>query len=71
MENQQYPNGEIERRLIKYIANFIIIALAAYCLPDECIEMRCVFLIALISSSTFALLDIAFPAIIYSSVCLS
>ena len=61
-----YPAGEIQRRLIKYVAQFLIIALAAYALPKQCINNDCILAIALISASTFALLDMCFPAIINS-----
>tara|TARA_X000000950_G_scaffold286039_1_gene393735 strand:- start:53 stop:283 length:231 start_codon:yes stop_codon:yes gene_type:complete len=63
-----YPTGEIQRRLIKYFAQFLIIAFAAYALPRNCIDKKCILSIALISASTFAIIDICFPAIINSGI---
>lgn len=60
-----FPKGELFRRTVKYVIQFVVIAVAALCLPDKCIANRCVISVALISASTFAVLDICYPATIH------
>jgi glycerate kinase len=55
--------GEIVKRAIKYLVEGLVVALAAFFIPQKKMDMGEIAVIALTAATTFALLDIASPAI--------
>ena len=54
---------EVIRRLIKYLVLVLVIAFAAYSVPQKKLEMMEVAWIAIISGIMFSILDITTPSI--------
>ncbi len=48
-------------RLLKYVIQGVIVALACFALPKRSMEMIEILLIALVASSTFVILDTYLP----------
>jgi hypothetical protein len=52
---------ESMNRLLKYVIQGVIVALACFALPKRSMEMIEILLIALVASSTFVILDTYLP----------
>lgn len=54
---------EIVKRIIKYLVEGFVVALAAYFIPQRTMQLKEILMIAISAAFTFALLDIFAPAI--------
>ena len=54
--------GELFKRAIKYIVEGIMVALAAYAIPQKKLTLEEVTMVALIAATTFAILDTFIPS---------
>jgi ABC-type Co2+ transport system permease subunit len=54
--------GELFKRAIKYIVEGIVVALAAYAIPQKKLNLEEVTMVALIAAMTFAILDAFIPS---------
>ncbi len=54
--------GELFKRAIKYIVEGIMVALAAYAIPQKKLNLEEVTIVALIAAMTFAILDTFIPS---------
>ncbi len=54
--------GELFKRAIKYIVEGIMVALAAYAIPQKKLNLEEVTMVALIAATTFAILDTFVPS---------
>jgi hypothetical protein len=54
--------GELFKRAIKYIVEGIIVAIAAYVIPKQRLNVEEVVVVALVAASTFAVLDTFIPS---------
>jgi len=52
---------EILKRLIKYLVEGLIVAIAAFCLPQKSLKFEEIALIALTAAATFSILDTFIP----------
>jgi glycerate kinase len=55
--------GEIVKRAIKYLVEGLVVALAAFFIPQKKMDMGEITVIAFTAATTFALLDIFAPSI--------
>ena len=55
---------EILKRIFKYIIQGIVIAIAAYTIPDVKLNMTSILLLTLTGASAFAIIDLVLPSII-------
>ena len=55
--------GELVRRIVKYVVEGIMVAIAAYAIPKHSMKLDEVMLIALTAAATFSILDTYVPAI--------
>ena len=56
-----FNNQEIVKRVIKYLIEGIIVAIAARCLPEKSLKFEEIALIALTAAATFSILDTFIP----------
>jgi len=54
--------GELVKRVIKYLIEGLIVAIAAYAIPKKSLNFEEIFIIALTASAVFATLDCFIPA---------
>jgi hypothetical protein len=54
--------GEIIKRAIKYLVEGLVVALAAFFIPQKQMDISEIMVIALTAATTFALLDVASPS---------
>jgi len=54
---------EITKRIIKYLVEGLMVAIAAYAIPQRSLNMEEVTLIALTAAATFSILDCYIPNI--------
>jgi len=54
--------GELFKRAIKYIVEGIVVAIAAYVIPKQRLNVEEVVVVALVAASTFAVLDTFIPS---------
>ena len=54
--------GELVRRVVKYVVEGLMVALAAYAIPKQSLKVEEVIIIALTAAATFAVLDVFVPA---------
>lgn len=59
--------GELVRRAIKYVVEGLMVALAAYAIPNRSMNLDEIALIALTAAATFAVLDTYLPSIAVSA----
>ena len=52
---------EIMKRVIKYLVEALVVALACYAIPKKALELEEVALIALVAAATFSILDTYIP----------
>lgn len=53
---------ELMKRIIKYLVEGLMVAIAAYAIPKQSLKMEEVIIIALTAAATFAVLDVFVPA---------
>ena len=54
--------GELVRRIVKYVVEGIMVAIAAYAIPKRSTNLDEVMLIALTAAATFSILDTYVPS---------
>jgi ABC-type Co2+ transport system permease subunit len=59
--------GELLRRIVKYLVEGIMVAIAAYAIPKKKMNIDEVLLIALTSAATFSILDTYVPSMAVSA----
>ena len=53
---------ELIKRIIKYLVEGLMVAIAAYAIPKQSLKVEEVIIIALTTAATFAVLDVFVPA---------
>ena len=53
----------VAHRAVKYLINGFMVALAAYFIPGKVTKLEPVFMISLVATATFALLDMFMPSV--------
>ena len=59
--------GELVRRIVKYVVEGIMVAIAAYAIPKLSMNLDEVMLIALTAAATFSILDTYVPSMAVSA----
>jgi|UniRef100_A0A6C0C479 ABC-type Co2+ transport system permease subunit len=59
--------GELVRRVVKYVVEGIMVAIAAYAIPKRSMNIDEVMLIALTAAATFSILDTYVPSMAVSA----
>ena len=59
--------GELVRRIVKYVVEGIMVAIAAYAIPKRSMNLDEVMLIALTAAATFSILDTYVPSLAVSA----
>ena len=54
--------GELVKRVIKYLVEGLMVAIAAYAIPKRSLNVEEIVLIALTAAATFSILDTYIPA---------
>ena len=54
--------GEIVKRIIKYLVEGLMVAIAAYAIPKRSLNIEEIILIALTAAATFSILDTYIPS---------
>ena len=54
--------GELIKRIIKYLVEGLMVAIAAYAIPKRSLNVEEIILIALTAAATFSILDTYIPA---------
>lgn len=54
--------GELIKRIIKYLVEGLMVAVAAYAIPKRSLNLEEIILIALTAAATFSILDNYIPA---------
>lgn len=54
--------GELVKRMIKYLVEGLMVAIAAYAIPKRSLNMEEIILIALTAAATFSILDTYVPS---------
>ena len=54
--------GELVKRIIKYLVEGLMVAIAAYAIPKRSLNMEEIILIALTAAATFSILDTYIPS---------
>jgi ABC-type Co2+ transport system permease subunit len=54
--------GELVKRIIKYLVEGLMVAIAAYAIPKRSLNIEEIVLIALTAAATFSILDTYVPA---------
>jgi len=62
MLGQMLDIGELVRRVVKYVVEGIMVAIAAYAIPKRSMNLDEVMLIALTAAATFSILDTYVPS---------
>ena len=55
--------GELAKRAIKYLVEGLLVALAAYSIPQRKLNLNEIGLIALVAAATFSILDTYVPTL--------
>lgn len=58
-----FDTRELITRLVKYLAEGLVVGLAAYLIPAKAIRPSEAFLIALVAAAIFSILDLVSPSI--------
>ena len=59
--------SELIRRIIKYLVEGLMVAIAAYAIPKRSLNMEEIILIALTAAATFSILDTYLPSLAVSA----
>jgi len=54
--------GELVKRIIKYLVEGLMVAIAAYAIPKRSLNMEEIILISLTAAATFSILDAYIPS---------
>lgn len=54
--------GELVKRIVKYLVEGLMVAIAAYAIPKRSLNVEEIILIALTAAATFSILDTYVPA---------
>jgi ABC-type Co2+ transport system permease subunit len=54
--------GELVKRIIKYLIEGLMVAIAAFAIPKKSLNMEEIILLALTAAATFAILDTYIPS---------
>ena len=54
--------SELVKRLVKYLVEGLMVAIAAYAIPKRSLNLEEIMLIALTAAATFSILDVFIPA---------
>ena len=54
--------GELAKRIIKYLVEGLMVAIAAYAIPKRSLNFEEIILIALTAAATFSILDTYIPS---------
>jgi ABC-type Co2+ transport system permease subunit len=54
--------GELVKRIIKYLVEGLMVAIAAYAIPKRSLNMEEILLLALTAAATFSILDTYIPS---------
>ena len=65
--NRVFDLSELVKRLIKYLVEGLMVALAAYAIPKKSLNVDEVLLIALTAAATFSILDTYVPSMAVSA----
>ena len=60
--NQLFDVGELVRRAIKYLVEGLLVAIAAFAIPQKTLRLDEIALIALTAAATFSILDTYIPS---------
>ena len=60
--NMNFDMGELFRRAVKYLVEGILVAIAAYAIPQRQLKLDEIALIALTAAATFSILDTYIPS---------
>ena len=64
---QVFDLGELLRRVVKYLVEGLMVAIAAYAIPKRSLNLDEVLLISLTAAATFSVLDTYVPSM--GSIC--
>ena len=53
---------EITKKIIKYLVEGLIVALACFAIPKQSLDLEAIALIALVAAMTFSILDVYIPS---------
>jgi hypothetical protein len=53
---------EITKKIIKYLVEGFIVALACFAIPKQSLDLEAITLIALVAAMTFSILDVYIPS---------
>ena len=59
--------GELVRRIVKYVIEGIMVAIAAYAIPKRSLNLDEIMLVALTAAATFSVLDTYVPSMAVSA----
>ena len=59
--------GELVRRIVKYVIEGIMVAIAAYAIPKRSLNLDEIMLVALTGAATFSVLDTYVPSMAVSA----
>jgi ABC-type Co2+ transport system permease subunit len=62
MFSQYFDVQEIVRRIIKYLIEGLMVAIAAYAIPKKTMNLEEIALLALVAAATFSILDTYLPS---------
>lgn len=62
MLNQYFDVQEIVRRIVKYLIEGLMVAIAAYAIPKKSMNLEEIALLALVAAATFSILDTYIPS---------
>jgi len=65
--NKLLDLGELVRRVVKYVVEGLMVAIAAYAIPKRSMNVDEVMLIALTAAATFSILDTYVPSMAVSA----
>lgn len=63
MERGVFDINELVKRIIKYLVEGLMVALAAYAIPKRSLNLEEIAMIALTAAATFSILDTYVPTI--------
>jgi len=62
MLNQFFDVQEIIKRIVKYLIEGLMVAIAAYAIPKKSMNLEEIALLALVAAATFSILDTYIPS---------
>ena len=62
MFNGMFHMGELLKRIIKYLIEGLMVAIAAYAIPKQSLKLEEIAVLAIMAAATFAILDTYVPS---------